>query len=155
MKTSRFLVAMAALVMCGCGAERGPATPDARCGDGVTTHADGQTLCLYEGAITETGFECPPELPFEYSGDGWKMCAEVGNLDQQALDEAVDAAGSEDDPEATETPEGPDEAAEVPVEEAPADDPPAATECVDHDQDGVCADVDMDDRDPTIGAAPA
>ncbi|MFT7582458.1 MAG: hypothetical protein ACI9MR_004140, partial [Myxococcota bacterium] len=112
-------------------------------------------------AITETGFHCPPEIPFEYAGDSWSMCAELGDLDAQAIDravqEAADAAENENENENENEPCTDFDQGRVCAEDDLDDRDPNVgarddAPCTDFDQDGVCAENDLDDRDPSIGA---
>lgn len=77
------------------------------------------TVCVIEGPITETGFSCPPEMPFEYQGEfggeRWAMCASSDGLDAAALSEAYEESQGR----------APDEATRDPG-------------CLDEDRDGVC-----------------
>lgn len=138
----------AASLVAGCAVQSaGSDEPRTTCPDGgEATDVGERTLCLYQGPITETGFECPPELPFQYSGDGWLMCAEEAGIPQKEVDAAAAQAqaGADSDDLPAEEPDEPDEV------------PAASDSCeVDYDQDGICAEDDADDRDPAVGAAPS
>ncbi len=63
------------------------------CGDGEKVEVEGVTPCLYRGPITETGFQCPPQLPGMYAGDGFAFCAEGDGASEQAFDMAAWKAG--------------------------------------------------------------
>lgn len=144
----------------GCGSE----TRDL-C-DGLIVQ-EGQ-VCVLSGPITETGFECPPEMPFAYSGelpdDGgeWAMCSSDPSLDPHAIDDAMREAGMGGaEPNEPQFPEP------EPEPTAPEDctgwhafykwlclddtaDPDPSDDCTDEDGDGTCWGYDFEDEDPYV-----
>ncbi|MEZ4269231.1 MAG: hypothetical protein R3F39_22980 [Myxococcota bacterium] len=77
------------------------------CPGGEEAAIQGSALCVYRGPISETGFSCPPEMPFAYESSGYSACAaqpgmtiavaellaampalNTGEVDPFALDEA-------------------------------------------------------------------
>ncbi|MCB9727436.1 MAG: hypothetical protein H6744_01950 [Deltaproteobacteria bacterium] len=81
-------VAMAGLALAG-ACDGGEATP--ACGDGEAARVDGAAVCVYRGGISETGFLCPPDMPFAYAGSGFTACASSGALPEGTLDRLAGA----------------------------------------------------------------
>jgi|GEM_PF-1650373 len=132
-----------ALLMAACS-DAGPTDHAAtRCGPGVAV--DNGAICVYADALDPGDVSCPEDLPYAYSGDGWTLCSDRDDLDEDTLAAAVAAASAEPD-----DPTQPSEPTEPSDPTNPTD--PTDPSCVDFDEDGVCAEVDQDDRDPSIGA---
>lgn len=137
---------------------------------GGTLVNDG-SVCVMTGPITETGFDCPPEMPYEYGGqfdDGerWAMCSSMDGLDTEAIGDAMHEAGFEDTPsepnqpdlpDDPDDPREPDDCREVDPRTGECLDEPEEPEdpgaCRDEDADGICWDVDIDDTDAQLGVA--
>jgi len=117
-------LATLALLACGDGAPSDTTTAGDPCG-GIRVGDGG--ICVYLGAINETGFLCPAEMPFSYFADGFPICADDDALEELVLEEALH------------------DAAELSQPETPS--------CVDLDHDGLCAIDDPDDDDPAIDAS--
>lgn len=99
------------LSLTGCGEDT---TPNAS-GCSGTLVSDG-SVCVLSGPITETGFHCPPNMPFEYGGDHngepWGLCSSEGDLDPAAIEAAMDEAAGDNTPDDPETPVDPDPTAD-------------------------------------------
>lgn len=82
------------LSVCACDkAEYQEPAQGVSCGDGTFVDVDGEAFCVYEGPITETGFECPPETPHQMDFDGRGICAENPEPGDEVLEQAVADAG--------------------------------------------------------------
>ena len=73
------------LLLCGClaispaacGTDDGSDPDPSACGDDATElAASSVTLCVYEGAITETGFECPDGFGYDYGFGDLRVCTD-------------------------------------------------------------------------------
>ena len=53
---------------------------------------DGDTFCVFEGDITETGFNCPPALDNRIEHNGHVICAGDSEIPGERLDRAVEEA---------------------------------------------------------------
>jgi hypothetical protein len=52
------------------------------CPGGEATAIAAGPVCVYRGGISETGFLCPPELPFAYEAAGYSACAGEAGLSE-------------------------------------------------------------------------
>lgn len=82
MKRIFFYIAVA-LFAAGCSSD-----PEATC-DTVTV--DGTEYCVYQGAITETGYDCPPDKPHMFRDEGLDL-AVCSAQDERPPFEAIDEA---------------------------------------------------------------
>jgi len=147
------------VVMLGaCGAEPTDSVV-VGCADG-TVVANGDA-CVFAGPITETGFDCPPAMPFEFggefgdSGESWMVCS-AHDMDAEAVDQAMqEADGADDQPsDPADSDDGCDGDSDgdgvVDCRDADPRDPRTDPEdsCnIDTDGDGI---VDCRDDDPTV-----
>lgn len=56
------------------------------CGQGETVAHEGVNYCAYKGAITETGFSCPAEVPYRYDFNGGTLCGPKAGLEETVVE---------------------------------------------------------------------
>lgn len=85
---------LCAVAVCGCDSpEYRDSSLSVSCGEGTFVEVEGEAFCIYEGPITETGFECPPEVPHQMEFEGRGVCAQNSMPEEEALERAVADAG--------------------------------------------------------------
>lgn len=127
----------------------------ARC-DGAVV-AEG-TACVMRGPISETGFDCPPLMPYEFGGEfdgeAWVLCSSDPDLQPQEIEDAMAEGGHPDWPNSPNNPTDPDPTDPDPTDPTdpdPAD--PADPDPTDPTDPGglqICGDGVIDDAAPFL-----
>lgn len=70
------------------------------CAPGASTTVDGEAACVYDATlIIETGFKCPPDMPYQHTIDGVTLCAGQECLPHDVYDDMGRALPEHDFPD--------------------------------------------------------